>query len=288
MQWYYILLIVLAALVVITAARGIWENHAVRSNTVEVASEKLPAVFDGFTIVQISDLHNARFGKDQKKLAALLKAAQPDLIAITGDLIDKRRPGMQNVLRFVERAVAIAPVYYVTGNHEAKSKEFPLLKEALGRLGVTLLLDRTVSIERGGAHIALAGLSDARFVTADKTKFAAVSAQKLSAFLPKEGFTLLLAHRPELFAVYRAAGADLTLCGHAHGGQFRLPLVGGLIAPNQGLFPKYTAGLYREEGKCMVVSRGLGNSSIPIRLNNRPENGIVTFLPLRGTIRAGG
>lgn len=271
MQWYYILLIVLAALVVITAARGIWENHAVRSNTVEVASEKLPAAFDGFTIVQISDLHNARFGKDQKKLAALLKAAQPDLIAITGDLIDKRRPGMQNVLRFVERAVAIAPVFYVTGNHEAKSKEFPLLKEALGRLGVTLLLDRTVSIECGGAQIALAGLSDARFVTADKTKFAAVSAEKLSAFLPKEGFTLLLAHRPELFAVYRAAGADLTLCGHAHGGQFRLPLVGGLIAPNQGLFPKYTAGLYREEGKCMVVSRGLGNSSIPIRLNNRPE-----------------
>ena len=271
MQWYYILLIVLAALVVITAARGIWENHAVRSNTVEVASEKLPAAFDGFTIVQISDLHNARFGKDQEKLAALLKAAQPDLIAITGDLIDKRRPGMQNVLRFVERAVAIAPVFYVTGNHEAKSKEFPLLKEALGRLGVTLLLDRTVSIERGGAQIALAGLSDARFVTADKTKFAAVSAEKLSAFLPKEGFTLLLAHRPELFAVYRAAGADLTLCGHAHGGQFRLPLVGGLIAPNQGLFPKYTAGLYREEGKCMIVSRGLGNSSIPIRLNNRPE-----------------
>ena len=271
MQWYYILLIVLAALVVITAARGIWENHAVRSNTVEVASEKLPAAFDGFTIVQISDLHNARFGKDQEKLVALLKAAQPDLIAITGDLIDKRRPGMQNALRFVERAVAIAPVFYVTGNHEAKSKEFPLLKEALGRFGVTLLLDRTVSIERGGAQIALAGLSDARFVTADKTKFAAVSAQKLSAFLPKEGFTLLLAHRPELFAVYRAAGADLTLCGHAHGGQFRLPLVGGLIAPNQGLFPKYTAGLYREEGKCMVVSRGLGNSSIPIRLNNRPE-----------------
>ena len=271
MQWYYILLIVLAALVVITAARGIWENHAVRSNTVEVASEKLPAAFDGFTIVQISDLHNARFGKDQEKLVALLKAAQPDLIAITGDLIDKRRPGMQNALRFVERAVAIAPVFYVTGNHEAKSKEFPLLKEALGRLGVTLLLDQTVPIERGGAHIALAGLSDARFVTADKTKFAAVSAQKLSAFLPKEGFTLLLAHRPELFAVYRAAGADLTLCGHAHGGQFRLPLVGGLIAPNQGLFPIYTAGLYREEGKCMVVSRGLGNSSIPIRLNNRPE-----------------
>ena len=271
MQWYYILLIVLAALVVIPAARGVWENHAVRSNTVEVASEKLPAAFDGFTIVQISDLHNARFGKDQEKLVALLKAAQPDLIAITGDLIDKRRPGMQNVLRFVERAVAIAPVFYVTGNHEAKSKEFPLLKEALGRLGVTLLLDRTVSIERGGAQIALAGLSDARFVTADKAKFAAVSAEKLSAFLPKEGFTLLLAHRPELFAVYRAAGADLTLCGHAHGGQFRLPLVGGLIAPNQGLFPKYTAGLYREEGKCMVVSRGLGNSSIPIRLNNRPE-----------------
>ena len=137
------------------------------------------------------------------------------------------------------------------------------------------------TIERAGERIVLAGLSDARFETADKRAFAAVSAEKLGHFLPQDGaFTALLSHRPELFSVYRAAGVDLALCGHAHGGQFRIPLLGGVIAPDQGLFPKYSEGLYREEGKAMVVSRGLGNSSVPIRLNNRPE--VVKIVLKRG------
>ena len=281
MDGYIIALIAVGCVVVCLTAWGVWENHAVQCNSVEVASEKLPAAFDGFTFAHISDLHNAKFGRGQKNLLARLRESAPDAIVITGDLIDKRRPGMRRALRFAELAVKIAPVYYVTGNHEAKSKAFPLLKEALGRLGVRLLLDRAETIERAGERIVLAGLSDARFETADKRAFAAVSAEKLGHFLPQDGaFTVLLSHRPELFSVYRAAGVDLALCGHAHGGQFRIPLLGGVIAPDQGLFPKYSEGLYREEGKAMVVSRGLGNSSVPIRLNNRPE--VVKVVLKRG------
>lgn len=278
MAWYYILLIVLGGVAVALILRGIWENHALKCTHVAVASKKVPPMFEGYRIVQISDLHNARFGKGQKKLAALVGAAQPDIIVVTGDLIDKRRPGTGNALRFAELAVRIAPVCYVAGNHEAKSKEFPRLKEALEKLGVRILQNAAVPLERKGERIVLAGLTDARFFTSDKKAFAEVSAQALRAFMPQDGaFTVLLAHRPELFSVYRAAGADLALCGHAHGGQFRIPFLGGLIAPDQGLFPKYSEGLYCEEGKYMVVSRGLGNSSVPIRLKNRPEVVCVTL-----------
>ena len=275
MEGYKIALIavggVLAALIAVFLW-GLWENRALQGTRVCVKSKKLPAAFDGFLIAHISDLHNACFGKGQEKLAALLREAKPDLIAVTGDLIDKRRRGTENALRFAALAVRIAPVYYVAGNHEAKSEEFPAFKTALEGLGVRVLSDAALSLGRVGEEIVLAGLTDVRFFTQEKRAFAGNTAARLQAFLPRGGaFTVLLAHRPELFPVYRAAGADLTLSGHAHGGQFRLPLLGGLIAPEQGLFPKYTSGLYRDGEAQMAVSRGLGNSSVPVRLNNRPE-----------------
>lgn len=262
---------ILAALAVVVAW-GVWENHALQCHEVTVESEALPAAFDGFTVVHVSDLHNARFGRAQEKLLDRIAAANPDMIAVTGDLIDKRRPGMRNALCFAEGAVRLAPVFYAAGNHEAKSREFESLQVSLERLGVTVLSDRVVRVTRGNEQIAVAGILDARFRTRDKTAYADVAAKILAQILPHDGaYTVLLSHRPELFSVYRAAGADLALCGHAHGGQFRIPFLGGLIAPDQGLFPKYSQGRYREDGADMVVSRGLGNSSVPIRLNNRPE-----------------
>lgn len=265
---------ILAALAIVIAW-GVWENHALQCNEIRLVSDKLPKAFDGFTIVHISDLHNARFGRTQEKLLAKIAEAKPDLIAVTGDLIDKRRPGMANALCFAEGAVQIAPVCYVPGNHEAKSREFPALREALERLGIIILSDKCVFFERGTEKMAFCGILDARFRTDDKKMYAAVTDKALRSVLPHAAeeniYTVLLSHRPELFSVYRAAGADLSLCGHAHGGQFRIPFLGGLIAPDQGLFPKFSKGLYTEDGKNMVVSRGLGNSSIPIRLNNRPE-----------------
>ncbi len=140
--------------------------------------------------------------------------------------------------------------------------------------GAVVLEDRAAALWRDGEAITVAGLSDPAFAGAGELfgEAPAMVRAKLGALLEGErGYTLLLSHRPELFDVYSGCGVDLVLAGHAHGGQFRLPLVGGLIAPNQGLFPRYDAGLYTSGGTSMVVSRGLGNSVIPLRFNNRPE-----------------
>lgn len=276
-----IVLIVIASVLVVLAGIclwGAWENTAVQLHRVRVREQALPAAFDGFTIAHVSDLHNASFGEGQARLAELLKEAAPDIIAVTGDVIDKRRPGMQNAIDFFAAAVRTAPVYYVPGNHEAVSSEYPALREAILALGVTVLEDEAVFLERGGEQILLAGVRDPIFTTSDAEQNTSLMREKLDSVLPEIcPYSVLLTHRPELFATYREAGVNLTLAGHAHGGQFRLPWGQGIIAPNQGLFPKYTQGLYEEEGGKMVVSRGLGNSSVPIRLHNRPEVVAVTL-----------
>lgn len=267
-----------AVLIIAVCVRGIWENHALQCNPLTVEDERLPASFDGLRIAHISDLHNTRFGKDQQNLIGLLREEKPDLIVVTGDLIDKRRPGMRNALDFAAQAVRIAPVYYVPGNHEAASAEYPELKLRLAEHGVILLDDRVVRLERGGEALTLMGVADPRMcVPNENGAIARCMQEKLSAVTKGvEGYQILLAHRPETLAQYAQAGIDLAFCGHAHGGQFRLPW-GGVVAPNQGFFPKITAGIHREGGTRMVVSRGLGNSWIPIRLFNRPEVLLVTL-----------
>lgn len=269
---------VVAVLIIAVCVRGIWENHALQCNPLTVEDEKLPASFDGLRIAHISDLHNTRFGKDQQKLIGLLAKAKPDFIVVTGDLIDKRRPGMRNALDFAAQAVRIAPVCYVPGNHEAASAEYPELKRRLAEHGVILLDDRVVRLERGEEVLALMGVADPRMcVPNENAAIARCMQEKLAAVTEGAGgYQVLLAHRPETLAQYAQAGIDLVFCGHAHGGQFRLPW-GGVVAPNQGFFPKITAGIHREGGTRMVVSRGLGNSWIPIRLFNRPEVLLVTL-----------
>lgn len=268
---------VVLVLLALVCLWGVWENTAVQLHRITVADD-IPDAFDGFTFAHISDLHNAQFGQEQERLVRLLREAQADAVVVTGDVIDKRRPGMQNALSFFAQAIRLAPVYYVPGNHEAVSAEYPALRRVLEEMGVEILEDRAVSLVRGGNAITLAGVSDPVFTTADPERNSTLMAHKLEDVLPKAGcYTVLLSHRPELFGVYRTAGINLTFAGHAHGGQFRLPWGQGIIAPNQGLFPKYTQGLYAEEGGKMVVSRGLGNSSVPIRLNNRPEVVAVTL-----------
>ena len=273
--------IVISALLVFFAAVclwGAWENGALQLTKTEAADARIPASFDGFTFAHVSDLHNAQFGEGQSRLAEVLAEAHADVIVVTGDVIDKRRPGMQNALDFFSAALRIAPVYYVTGNHEAVSREYPELARRLEAMGVVMLDDAAVTLERGGERILLAGVSDPVFVTDDASENTAVMRKKLAHLLEGEpDFCVLLSHRPELFAEYRAAGVGLALTGHAHGGQFRFPWGGGVIAPNQGLLPKYTQGLFREGESMMSVSRGLGNSSIPIRLFNRPEVVAVTL-----------
>ncbi len=244
----------------------------IKQTEIICACKNLPAAFSSFRVAHVSDLHNARFGKEQEKLLSVLTAMKPDIVAVTGDLIDKRRRGTENALLFLRGAVKIAPVYCVTGNHESASPEFPAFVRALEETGAHLLRNKGEEIYRGEQKITVIGLDDPKFpVPKIGTKAALPIVENRLKELSGEGFRLVLSHHPEYMPAYRASGAGLVLCGHAHGGQIRLPLVGGLYAPGQGVLPKYTAGLYWEENTAMLVSRGLGNSLFPIRVNNPPE-----------------
>lgn len=263
---------VLAGILLVLIVWTAWGNTALELNTYTISSRGLPDAFDGYRIAQVSDLHNAEFGDGNQRLLDMLREAEPDMIAITGDLIDSRKTNIAVALAFAEEAVRIAPCYYVSGNHEARVPEYRELKAGLEAAGVTVLDDARVEIEISGKSITIIGVNDPSFLADYLTSDAAVMDRKLSVLSSEDaGFTILFSHRPELFDTYAAHDMDLVLTGHAHGGQFRLPLIGGLIAPNQGLFPKYDDGLYSEGNTNMIVSRGLGNSIIPFRFNNRPE-----------------
>ena len=250
-----------------------WGNSALELNSYRIASNSLPKEFEGFRIAQVSDLHNAEIGKDNEKLISMLAEAAPDIIVITGDIIDSRNTNVDVALDFAEQAVKIAPCYYVTGNHEARVDEYSDLKDGLIELGVTVLEDAKTEMACSGESIVLVGVSDPSFETDylfgdDET----VMQSKLKEMINEEdGYVILLSHRPELFDTYVENKVDLIFSGHAHGGQFRIPFIGGVVAPNQGLFPKFDAGIYAEGNTNMVVSRGVGNSIIPFRVNNRPE-----------------
>ena len=267
--FFAVVVIVLVALVIWIA----WGNTALELNTYTISSSKLPQSFDGYRIAHVSDLHNAEMGKDNEKLLAMLRDAAPDMIAITGDLVDSRNTDIEVALQFVREAVKIAPCYYVTGNHEARISEYDELKEAMEAAGVTVLKDAQTEISLTGEFITLIGVNDPSYQTdylfGDAKTVMNTKLEELHT--EQDRFTILLSHRPELFETYVDHDLDLVLSGHAHGGQFRLPFVGGLVAPNQGFFPEYDAGIYTEGNTNMLVSRGVGNSILPFRINNRPE-----------------
>lgn len=253
----------------------LWGNTALTVSTFMLESARIPTAFSGFRIAQISDLHNAEFGEGNAKLLRRLEESAPDIIVITGDLIDARRPDIETALHFVREAVKLAPVYYVSGNHEARLPQYHVLRNRLKEAGAGVLENEAVPLKQNGGEITLIGLSDPKFVkwkNVTNADNAAIIRPPLEKLLPADKiYSIVLSHRPELFETYVDCGADLVFTGHAHGGQFRFPFIGGLFAPNQGFFPKYDSGLYTEGKTNMIVSRGLGASVIPIRFHNRPE-----------------
>lgn len=259
----------------------VWGNTALMVNTTIVSSDQIPAEFSGYRIAQVSDLHNAEFGTGNIKLLQIISENTPDIIVITGDLVDMNHTNIDIALDFAKNAIQIAPVYYVNGNHEAGLSQYDKLKEGLEAVGVIVLEDEVIQLNHNGSTLTLIGLSDPNYAIRNDVfdETPAMVSTKLSGLQENEnGYTILLSHRPELFETYVSCGMDLVFSGHAHGGQFRLPFIGGLVAPNQGLFPKYDAGLYTDGTTNMIVSRGIGNSIIPIRFNNRPE---VVLVELR-------
>lgn len=269
----WIVLAALCALLACLIPYLLWANAALTVSHVEL--DLLPGE-GSFTIAQVSDLHNAEFGGGNQELLAMLEEAQPDLIAITGDLVDSRRTDPAPALAFLEGAVELAPVCYVTGNHEFRAYDaYQDLKSQMEELGVIVLENESMVLEE--VPLRVIGLDDPSFgVRSDPSATPEQILQgALTALAPQAGEedlrTVLLAHRPEYVELYAQHGADLVLSGHAHGGQVRLPGVGGLYAPGQGFLPAYTSGLYQIGETSLVVSRGLGNSLFPLRVNNRPE-----------------
>ena len=249
----------------------LWGNRALQVNEWQIPLKELPDAFAGFRIAQVSDLHNASWWPD---VVASLEAAEPDLIVLTGDLIDSRNTDEEAALAFARQAAKIAPCCYVTGNHESRVRQqWGALRQGLLDAGVTVLENEGTILECSGETLTLLGLMDPAF--RDPTAPILIELTEM-----QEGVTILLSHRPELMDLYAGCGVDLVFSGHAHGGQVRIPFLGGLIAPNQGFFPRYEEGLYRMEETAMLVSRGVGNCILPLRINNRREN-VVAVLQMQ-------
>lgn len=233
----------------------------------EVKSQKLPESFDGFKIVQLSDLHGAEFGVDGMGLVEKVKELEPDIIALTGDFVTDEGD-LAAVEKLAARLVKLCPVYFISGNHEFGSGLAVKVRNILERAGVKYLSNEYLTISRGEDEILLGGVEDplayADMLSPDEL------AQKMNDAAP-DAFKILLGHRNYWMTEYPELPVDLIFCGHAHGGLIRIPGVGGLIGTDRRLFPDFDAGEYNNGRYTLIVSRGLGNSvSIP-RIFNRPE-----------------
>lgn len=254
----------------------IWgNNNWIQTTEYTVSSEQLPDAFVGKKIVQVSDLHNATFGNNQEPLIKKVEEAEPDAIFITGDLIDSNRYDLDAALVLIDGLVEISDVYFVTGNHEVSSNKIDEIGEALVERGVIYLENESVDWEIEGETVQIAGIHDA-LINPYHHDYDYTSTAIAEAEL-SDDFTLLLAHRPELIATYAESGMDVVFSGHAHGGQVRIPGIGGVFAPGQGWFPRMTEGVFHNGDTQLVLSRGLGNSGFPLRIFNLPEIVSITL-----------
>ncbi|MGI6607774.1 MAG: metallophosphoesterase [Erysipelotrichaceae bacterium] len=259
---------VFIVLAVIFLIYSIYQNKNVgltfyRFASVKVEKEK--------RIVHLSDIHNDLFGKDNIRLIELIERVSPDYIFITGDLLDCRRTNVDRCYYLIERIIRIAPVFFVTGNHESRKALYPKFKARLIELGVTVLDNRNVQIE----EINLVGIDDPEFKARQSEIMRRKNVEEQLKEIELKKFNVLLAHRPQYADVYSKYDFDLVLTGHAHGGQIRLPFIGGLFSPQQGILPKYTSGKHKIKNTEMIISRGIGNSKFPLRVFNNPEIVVV-------------
>ncbi|WP_233548035.1 MULTISPECIES: metallophosphoesterase [unclassified Rummeliibacillus] len=254
-------IIALCAVVVFVYMNQYW----LKVTKYSIVAQKLPNAMNGLRIVQISDLHYATFGYKQKKLIQRVKKEKPDLIFITGDLVDRYHYDLNQSLEAMKGFVDIAPVYYVTGNHEEALNIKGVLAEKLSQLGIHVLFNSNNYFEKNGAVIQIVGINDP--LSGENAE------EMLYKSMKNDGtYKVLLAHRPEDYQAYEKSGIDLTFNGHEHGGIIRIPGIGGVIDHNFNLFPSsHIDGVEKLGNLTQVISRGLGNSGFTFRIFNRPE-----------------
>lgn len=273
-------LIILSIVLLALVPFAVWALYSgLTLRTYEITSEKVPAG-GRVRIVSISDLHNQTYGENQHELLDMIKEQNPDIIALTGDIVDYQLP-LQGAKQFLEGVADIAPVYYVTGNNEYWLGKCESIKEMVSGYGITVLTNEREYITVNGAKLCICGIDDPEvFKYTDDAGLLALSEENdiLKKFSNLDGSALniLLAHRPERIDIYRQYDFDLVLSGHAHGGQVRIPpILNGLAAPDQGLFPRYAGGPYSFDGMTMIVSRGLSLDKLVPRVFDPPEVVVV-------------
>ncbi|KEF38544.1 putative phosphohydrolase [Schinkia azotoformans MEV2011] len=250
------------------AAKIYYDTNFFRMNRIEFQSDKIPDETE-FTILQISDLHNKIFHNNNEELIRTINKINANIVVITGDLIDRRTKNLKDVLYFVQKIMtAHKNVFYVSGNHEWGNQHCKQLLDGLEKRNVIILDNKNTKIVEGRAVINLAGVAD---VTTKHDNL-----KKALQGLNKDHFTLLLSHNPCVIKKIGSHSVDLILSGHTHGGQVRIPLIGALIVPDQGLFPKYAKGVFNLGGnRHLYIDSGLGTSRLPIRFLNQSQFSLI-------------
>lgn len=267
-----IFLTIIVTIILASSTYFFFENSTLEKTTYEILNDK---VNSELKIAQISDFHNTKLNRLKEKIINELKSENPDVIMITGDIIDSRREDIDVSLNFIKKIKDIAPIYYVNGNHEIRINNYDELKEGLISNEVNVLENKASIFNKDDTTINIIGINDPSYVHDDYIDDKDIVNKVLDDITYDSNlYTILLSHRPELFDTYKEKNIDLVLTGHAHGGQIRL-FNKGLVAPNQGLFPKYTSGIFLCNNTSMITSRGIGNSVLPFRINNNPELVII-------------
>lgn len=267
-----------AVLLVLTAllAAGflLWGNCSLQTTETALVSPALPPAFDGLRIVELADLHGRVFGRGSRRLLAAVRRAEPDLICIDGDLFDEHTD-LAMLLPLLRGLCSIAPVYYVTGNHEWRVPGLRGILAQMRACGVTVLQDDWRVLRRGEDALIVAGTDDPCGPAERKTPAELIA--DIRAEAGEAAFLLLLTHRNDQLPQWSALGVQAVLAGHCHGGVVRLPFVGGLFGTDRRLFPAWDAGLYRQGETALYVSRGLGYTNVHFRLFNRPEVAVIVL-----------
>jgi uncharacterized protein len=267
------------------------ETETLEITRYEIENNKIPKEFDNFKIVQVSDLHNKSFGKNNEKLLNKIDSENPDIVVITGDLVEGDNKNFHVALKFLDKLVKKYKVYHIIGNHEQKSlikkykEEYKNYFKELDKKPIINLNNEKVTLSKDNSMINIYGFVIPldyypyffkNFKNRKKRLEDKFIVKSLGA-LNKSDYNLMLAHTPFFFEDYEEYGADLVLAGHVHGGIIRLPILGGLLSPNREFFPKYDFGKYEKNDTTMILSKGLGGSKVLIRFNCKPEIVSITL-----------
>lgn len=269
---------IILIIIIMTSLYLYYENNKLQISNYNIINDSIPNDFNNYKILQISDFHNTKSKILTKDLIKEIKKQNPNIIVLTGDIIDSRKIDINIAINFIKEINDIAPIYFISGNHEANINNYQEFQDKLKENNVIILDNKVQILEMNESKINLIGIDDPMMKHSPYESDEDIVNSELKLIdYNKKNYSILLSHRPELFETYVNNDIDLVLSGHSHGGQIRIPFIGGLVAPNQGLFPKYTSGKNENNKTTMIISRGIGNSFLPFRINNRPELIIITL-----------